>query len=121
MPLTGKALSTAQILLVVLPAFVLFGYNQSGVGGLLSLKDWNKTFPQIDVVGATGAEKIARSTDQGAVNASFTLGALVGALSCSKIGDPLGRRKLIFLAAALTLIGEILQCTSFELVQFVVS
>jgi MFS family permease len=120
MGLSGKTLQLAQLLLVVLPAFVLFGYNQSGVGGLLSLRDWNDHFPAIDTIDATGAERSHKSTVQGAVVATFTIGALFGALSCSWIGDVLGRRKVIFGAALLTLIGEILQCTSFQLAQFVV-
>jgi MFS family permease len=120
MGLSGKTLQTAQLLLVVLPAFVLFGYNQSGVGGLLSLRDWNDHFPEINTIDTTGAEKSSNSTKQGAVVATFTIGALFGALSCSWIGDILGRRKLIFGAAFLTLVGEILQCTSFQLAQFVV-
>jgi hypothetical protein len=36
-PLRGNKLSVAQIALVVAPAFILFGYNQAGVGGLLSV------------------------------------------------------------------------------------
>ncbi|KAH7112818.1 general substrate transporter [Dendryphion nanum] len=120
MVLTGKALQTSQLLLVVLPAFVLFGYNQSGVGGLLSLRDWNDHFPQINTVDAKGAEKSHKSTVQGAVVATFTIGALFGALACTWVGDVLGRRKIIFISAILTLIGEILQCTSFYLAQFIV-
>lgn len=120
MGLQGKVLQTAQLLLVVLPAFVLFGYNQSGVGGLLSLTDWNAHFPTIDTVDAHGALKSHKSTVQGAVVATFTLGALLGALSCTWIGDVLGRRKVIFGAAVLTLVGEVLQCSSFHLAQFVV-
>jgi MFS family permease len=120
MGLTGKTLQMAQLLLVVLPAFVLFGYNQSGVGGLLSLRDWNDHFPQINTIDAHGAEKSHKSTIQGAVVASFTIGALFGALSCTWVGDILGRRKVIFGAAILTFVGEVLQCTSFHLAQFVV-
>ncbi|KAA8611866.1 Sugar transporter STL1 [Pyrenophora tritici-repentis] len=120
MGLSGKTLQTAQLLLVVLPAFVLFGYNQSGVGGLLSLRDWNDHFPAINTIDFKGAVKANHSTKQGAVVATFTIGALFGALSCSWIGDILGRRKLIFGAAFLTLVGEILQCTSFQLVQFII-
>lgn len=48
------------------------------------------------------------------------LGALVGSLACMKIGNILGRRKNIFLAAVLTLIGEALCTSSFELAQFIV-
>ena len=118
--LTGRKLRTVQLLLVVLPAFVLFGYNQSGVGGLLSLRDWNDTFPQIDTIDAHGAAKSHKSTVQGAVVTTFTIGALFGALSCSWFADKQGHRKVIFLSAFLTLIGEILQCTSFHLAQFVI-
>jgi sugar porter (SP) family MFS transporter len=120
MVLTGKKLETAQLLLVVMPAFVLFGYNQSGVGGLLSLRDFAHTFPEMDTVTTTGEVKTHKKTIQGAVVAMFTIGALFGALSCSKFGDSLGRRKMIFLAACLTLIGEILQCSSFHIAQFIV-
>jgi MFS family permease len=120
MGLNGKTLQMAQLLLVVLPAFVLFGYNQSGVGGLLSLRDWNDHFPEINTVDAKGGEKAHKSTIQGAVVATFTIGALFGALLCTWIGDIFGRRKIIFVAAALTFVGEALQCTSFQLAQFVV-
>jgi hypothetical protein len=78
MGLTGQSLRMTQLLLVVLPAFVLFGYNQSGVGGLLSLRDWNNHFPQINTIDAKGAEKSHKSTVQGAVVATFTIGALFG-------------------------------------------
>lgn len=120
MRFSGQSLRLAQLLLVVCPSFVLFGYNQSGVGGLLSLRDWNDHFPATDTVDAHGAEKSHKSTVQGAVVATFTIGALFGALSCTWIGDVLGRRKVIFIGAVLTLIGEILQCTSFQVAQFVV-
>lgn len=57
---------------------------------------------------------------QGVIVATCTLGAMFGSLACSTIGDPLGRRKTIFYAAILTLIGEILECTSFHLAQFTI-
>lgn len=52
--------------------------------------------------------------------ATCTLGALFGSLICSWIGDPLGRRKTILLSGTLTFIGEVLECTSFQLPQFIV-
>ena len=57
---------------------------------------------------------------QGVVVATLTLGALAGSLACTWVGDVLGRRKTSFFAGACTLIGEILQCTSFQLPQFVI-
>lgn len=116
----GKALQTLQLLLVVAPAFFLFGYNQSNVGGLLSIENWARTFPEIDTLNTTGQEKEQKHTVQGVVVATFTLGALFGALACSWAGDKFGRRKTIFAAATLTLVGEVLECTSFNIAQMVI-
>ncbi|KAH6693686.1 putative sugar transporter [Plectosphaerella plurivora] len=117
---TGDALRMQQIALVVAPAFIVFGYNQSNVGGLLSLQDWTTHFPEIDTVHSTGAEKKTKSTLQGLVVATFTIGALIGALSTSWTGDRFGRRNVIFAAGIFTLIGEILECSAFHLAQLVV-
>ncbi|CAJ2511868.1 Uu.00g074930.m01.CDS01 [Anthostomella pinea] len=101
--LTGQALSRLQIALIVAPSFILFGYNQAGIGGLLTEEDWVKTFPQIDTVHSTGAEKSRKSTLQGFI-----------------VGDKFGRRNVIFFASICTLIGEILEASSFGLAQFIV-
>ncbi|KKY17386.1 putative mfs sugar transporter [Phaeomoniella chlamydospora] len=116
----GHALNLAQIALVVAPSFVLFGYNQAGVGGLLSLDSWVETFPEIDTVNTSGAKESHNATIQGLVVATFVLGAIAGSFSCMYIGDVFGRRKCIFGAALCTLIGEILCTSSFHLAQFVV-
>ncbi|KAF9884991.1 hypothetical protein FE257_000814 [Aspergillus nanangensis] len=120
MALQGRSLSLAQLLLVVCPVFILFGYNQAGVGGLASVDSWTKTFPEIDTTHTTGATKSHNSTIQGVVISTFTLGALVGALSCSFLGDIFGRRKSIFAGSLATLIGEVLCCSSYGLAQFIV-
>lgn len=117
---TGHALSVIQIALIVCPAFILFGYNQAGLGGLLTTEDWTRTFPQIDTVHTTGSDKKTKSTLQGLVVATFTLGALVGSLSCSWSGNKFGRRNVIFCAAVCTLVGEILECSAFGLPQLIV-
>lgn len=118
--LQGKALSILQVALIVAPSFVLFGYNQAGIGGLLSESNFVKVFPEIDTVNSEGDEHSRKSTLQGFVVATFTLGALVGSLSCSYTGDKFGRRNVIFAAAVCTLIGEILEASSFSLAQFIV-
>ncbi|KAI8671857.1 hypothetical protein NCS57_00662100 [Fusarium keratoplasticum] len=117
---SGKALSILQLALVVGPAFVIFGYNQAGIGGLLTEEDWVKTFPGIDTVHSEGSEKSRKSTLQGFVVATFVIGALIGSLSCSYTGDKFGRRNVIFFAGICTLIGEILEASSFGLAQFIV-
>ncbi|KAI1850282.1 hypothetical protein JX266_004140 [Neoarthrinium moseri] len=117
---TGTTLSVLQLAFIVAPSFILFGYNQAGVGGLLTESDWVKTFPQIDTVNTTGAEKSKNSTIQGVVVAVFVIGALFGSLSCSYTGNALGRRNVIFIAGVFTLIGSILEASSFGLAQFIV-
>lgn len=62
--LRGAKLELAQLLLAVLPSFILFGYNQSGVGGLLSIESWVETFPQIDAIHTSGKQKSDNSTVQ---------------------------------------------------------
>lgn len=116
----GKSLVILQTALIVLPSFVCFGYNQAGLGGLLTESDWVKTFPGIDTVNYTGATKSAHSTLQGFVVATFVVGAMIGALSCSWAGDKFGRRKCIFFAGWCSLIGIILEASSFGLPQFIV-
>lgn len=116
----GKTLRVAQALLIVAPAFIIFGYNQSGLGPLATLQSWVEVFPEIDTVNTTGALKSKNSTAKGAVIASFQLGALIGALSCTGLGDRLGRRWTIFLGGILTLVGQVLQVAAFGLPQFVV-
>ncbi|KAH8204274.1 hypothetical protein TruAng_001560 [Truncatella angustata] len=116
----GHALRAAQIMFVVAPSFTLFGYNQAGVGPLATLQSWVREFPMVDTVNTEGAQESLNSTKKGAVIASFQIGALMGALSCLFLGDWLGRRKTIFIAAILTVIGEVLQVASYNIIQFVV-
>ncbi|OQE10703.1 hypothetical protein PENFLA_c081G05028 [Penicillium flavigenum] len=116
--LRGKTLQLAQLLLTVAPAFITYGYNQAGVAPLASLQSWVAHFPEIDTVNTEGAIKQRNSTRKGAVIASLQLGALVGALSCAYFGDRLGRRKTIFMAAIITIIGELLQTSSYDIIQF---
>ncbi len=118
--LAGAALTRLHLTLVVAPAFILFGYNQAGIGGLLTEESWVQTFPAIDTINTTGEEKSRNSTLQGFTVAIFVVGALLGAFSCSYTGDRFGRRAVVFGAAILTLIGEILEFASWSLAQFMV-
>lgn len=117
---SSEKLSWLQTCLITAPAFILYGYNQSGLSALLKLPEVVQTFPQIDTINTHGAQKSRNSTIVGLVNACLQLGALVGALSCSIVGDKLGRRKSIFLAGIMVGIGQVLQCTAFSLPQLIV-
>ncbi|KGO62048.1 Major facilitator superfamily domain, general substrate transporter [Penicillium expansum] len=118
--LMGRALRLAQIILVVAPAFIIFGYNQAGAGPLATLESFVHNFPQIDTVNTTGALEAKNSLGKGAVIASFQIGALAGALSCTFLSDRLGRRKTIFIGSILTITGQVLQVSAYSLVQFTV-
>ena len=136
--LTGSSLSRAAIWLVVCPAFLTYGYNLSVAGGLLTLGPFIDAFPQMDTINTTGEQQHYNSTIQGTyrllawkekladnvqgtVVALFTVGGIFGSLSCIYLGDKLGRRRVIFIAAALTIVGSILMATSFHFAQFIVA
>lgn len=116
----GSALRMAQVIFIVAPAFIIFGYNQAGAGPLATLQSWVKVFPQIDTINTTGAVEAKNSTGKGAVIAAFQLGALLGALSCTIISESLGRRKTIFIGAIFTVIGQLLQVSAYSLIQFTI-
>lgn len=116
----GHKLTVMQTIFIVMPAFICFGYNQAGLGGLITMEDWAATFPQIDTINVTGSEKSAHSTLQGFVVATFVIGAMIGALSCSWSGDKFGRRNVIFVAGVASLIGVILEASAFSLAQLIV-
>jgi MFS family permease len=54
------------------------------------------------------------------VVATYTLLGAFGSLACAFLGDILGRRLTIFIAAGVQLIGAILMGTSYSLAQFIV-
>lgn len=107
----------------------LFGYDQGVTGGLLEMPSFTKHFEAIDQTQAhldtfppdvRQSEKSRRATYQGITVASYNLGCFLGAIFTIFIGDRLGRKKTIFFGSIIMIIGAILQCTSFELPQFIV-
>jgi hypothetical protein len=63
--LRGETLGKVRILLVVVPSFLLFGYNQSAIGGTLSFASFTKYFPRIDTTNTKGALKAENARIQG--------------------------------------------------------
>jgi MFS family permease len=100
----------------------ILSYDQGVTGGLLTLKNFRAQFPTIDqyATDISQAEKSARSTYQGITVASYNLGCFSGALACIFIGNPLGRRRTIFLGTSIMVVGAILQASSYQLPQFIV-
>ncbi|KAF9889534.1 hypothetical protein FE257_007244 [Aspergillus nanangensis] len=117
----GALLNRAIIWLVVCPAFLTYGYNQGVMGGLLTLKSFAETFPEMNTLTSPEEDRHYNSTIQGTVVALYTVGGIFGSLSCIYLGDLLGRRKVIFWTSAVSIIGAILMATSFSLGQFIVA
>jgi hypothetical protein len=66
MNLQGDALTNARILCILLPAFFLFGFNQSNLGGCLAYPSFIKHFPTINTATTKGGIKAENSRIQGA-------------------------------------------------------
>lgn len=116
--LRGTRLNVAVGVLAGLD-FLLFGYDQGVMGGLLTLPSFLRTFPEMDVNAAPPNRRSHVSTIQGISVASYNVGCFCGAIACMWIGDLLGRRKTIFLGSAIMIIGAALQCSAFSLGHFI--
>ncbi|CRG87564.1 Sugar transporter STL1 [Talaromyces islandicus] len=105
--------------------FLLFGYDQGVMGGLLTLDSFIKTFPQLDTSSdaynnLSKSAQLHQSNIQGISVAGYNLGCFVGSIICIFVGDKLGRRKTIFFGSLIMVIGATLQCTAFGLPHFIV-
>ncbi|CZR50391.1 probable transporter (major facilitator superfamily) [Phialocephala subalpina] len=89
-------------------AFTLFGYDQGVFGGILQNADWLNQFGH------------PSDTKTGIIVASYNLGCLLGCFINFWIGNPLGRRKVIWLAASIIIFGAILQTTAFSVAHLVI-
>ncbi|EMD00332.1 hypothetical protein BAUCODRAFT_102843 [Baudoinia panamericana UAMH 10762] len=98
----------AAIYAACLSAFLFFGYDQGVLGGLLENPAWLDQFdhPQPVIIGITVS--------------SYCLGALFGCILTVFIGDTLGRRRMIWLAMALIIVGASLQASAYGLTHLIV-
>jgi sugar porter (SP) family MFS transporter len=100
--LSGKRLSMA-ITTVSTLGFLLFGYDQGLMAGIISDKYFEDVF--------TATEN--NSTMQALVTSVYELGCFGGAIFTLIYGDTLGRRIVIMVGATIMIIGVIIQVTSF--------
>ncbi|KAH8883793.1 sugar transporter [Thozetella sp. PMI_491] len=121
---SGQALASLRILLIVLPCFLMYGYDQAGLGGVLAFRSFTKSFPRIDTVNTKGNQQAdnARLTtvETGTIVALYTLGCVFGSLGITQLGNRIGRKKSLLAASTVTVIGAIIQTTSFSLGQLIV-
>ncbi|KAL3463594.1 general substrate transporter [Aspergillus heterothallicus] len=100
--LSGRPLSLT-VSTVATMGFLLFGYDQGVMSGIISDKAFNNVFKATD----------GDSTMQALVTAVYELGCLAGAVFALIFGDRTGRRWMIFSGAIVMIVGVIIQVTSF--------
>ncbi|GHJ83796.1 hypothetical protein NliqN6_0198 [Naganishia liquefaciens] len=98
-------------------AFLLFGYDQGVMSGLLTGAAFTATFPEIDTT-PTGN---GSASLQGTVVAIYEIGCLMGSLTAFFFGDRLGRRKTIGLGCSILIVGAALQTSAYGIPQAIVA
>ncbi|KAH8897265.1 general substrate transporter [Thozetella sp. PMI_491] len=114
--LEGPALQR-MIAIVGAVAFLLQGYNQSMMNGLLTMDEFLKVIPEADTLNTAGAVKSHNAKIQGLIVAIYEIGCALGALSCLVIGDRLGRPKTMYVAGLVVLVGVVIQICTYSLGQ----
>jgi MFS family permease len=89
------------------------------MNGLITLPTFYNQFPQTNTITTTGSAKSHASSIQGTTVAIYEVGAALGACSCYFLGDALGRRRMITLAAVVVLLGVTIQASAFSLGQLI--
>ncbi|KAH7121103.1 general substrate transporter [Dendryphion nanum] len=89
------------ITIVATTDFLLFGYDQGVMSGIISSPAFTTAFPQV-----------LDSTYEGFVVSIYAAGCFLGASFILGFGDHLGRRNSIFLGGFVMIIGVIIQITA---------
>ncbi|KAJ5094320.1 hypothetical protein N7456_010181 [Penicillium angulare] len=96
--------------------FLLFGYDQGVMSGLLTGDAFTATFPEID----TTSKGHGSSSLQGTVVAIYEIGCFLGAIISLFAGEKLGRRNCILAGCVILSIGAALQCSAYGIPQLIV-
>ncbi|KAG2420085.1 hypothetical protein HFD88_004883 [Aspergillus terreus] len=110
--LSGRPLSLS-ISTIATMGFLLFGYDQGVMSGIISDPAFNNMFT------ATRGD----NTMQATVTAVYEVGCLFGAIFALLFGDRLGRRRMVLIGATVMIVGVIIQVSampnSLPLLQFI--
>ncbi|KAI2643153.1 general substrate transporter [Xylaria nigripes] len=121
--LRGDALNYA-VGLVAGCDFLLFGYDQGVMGGILTMSQFLDVFPSINPddpsIKNDSTIKSQRASTQGIAIASYNLGCFLGAVISIFISDKLGRKRMIVLGTSIMVIGAILQASATSLPHLIV-
>lgn len=113
MGLVGKPLNWA-ISATAGAGFLLFGYDQGVMSGLLTGSAFTRTFPEIDT------ENGGSSSLQGTVVAIYEIGCFFGAILVLLFGERLGRRRCIMIGCVILAIGGALQASASTIPHMIV-
>ncbi|KAK2039387.1 general substrate transporter [Colletotrichum somersetense] len=105
--LRGQRLITAVSVLTSL-GFMLIGYDNGLMGGLVNAPAFNKTFDSPD------------PTMTGLIVAIFEVGCFIGCVATAGFGENLGRRGTIRIGCIIMVVGAIIQAASFGRAQMIV-
>ncbi|CAM1502720.1 Fc.00g074960.m01.CDS01 [Cosmosporella sp. VM-42] len=96
------------ITICCLIAFILFGYDQGVFGGILQNEDWLNQFGH------------PSDSKTGIIVSCYNLGCLSGCIINFFTADKLGRRRTIWVAMSLVIIGAVLQTTAYTVPHLVI-
>jgi MFS family permease len=100
--------------------FLLFGYDQGVMSGLLTGRAFTTTFPEIDTTYGGNPDKDGAASLQGLVVAIYEIGCFFGALFCFAWGERLGRRWCIMAGCLVLSAGAVLQAAAYGIPQMIV-
>jgi sugar porter (SP) family MFS transporter len=90
---------------VAITDFLLFGYDQGVMSGIISSPAFVERFPEVE-------QDKTFQTWEGFIVSIYAVGCFFGACFILQLGDWLGRRKSIFIGAWVMIIGVIIQITA---------
>ncbi|KAG0660350.1 hypothetical protein C6P46_004650 [Rhodotorula mucilaginosa] len=108
--LTGTKLISA-ITAVASTGFLLFGYDQGVMSGIITGREFIDTFPACDAA-VQGASRAALL--QATYVALYEIGCLAGAVVALFYGNKTGRRRMIIYGAIVMMVGVVIQVTTFK-------
>ncbi|TLD05662.1 Sugar transporter STL1 [Venturia nashicola] len=112
--LTGRSLNWA-VTATAGSGFLLMGYDQGVMSGLLTGTAFTNQFPEINTTTGNGSDSL-----QGLVVAIYEIGCFAGSLFCLFAGERLGRKNCIWLGCLILSIGAVLQTAAYGIPQMIV-
>ncbi|KAL7412153.1 general substrate transporter [Mrakia frigida] len=90
--------------------FLLFGYDQGVMAGIITSRQFNEEFYQTQ---SQGPNDVFTATIHGTVVSVYEVGCLFGALFAFYFGEAFGRRRMVYLGSFVMCFGTIIQVTAY--------